>query len=121
LTYYRAYGAPDAASARAALLEARWEALADGALRDLAPAHPHLRDQLTRMDVMIWGHGMPRPRPGFLGDRPFALPGALDARIAWAHVDQSGIALFEEAQAAGVRAAEIVAQAAGVDLGESWL
>jgi hypothetical protein len=121
LTYYRAFGAPDAAATRAALVRAPWEALADEVLRDLAPAHPELREELTRMDLMIWGHGMPRPRPGFLGPRPFDPPSALDPRIAWAHVDQSGIALFEEAQARGVHAAEALAPAIGVDLGETWL
>lgn len=121
LTYYRAYGGPDAPAARAALLRAPWEELAEGVLRDLRPAHPYLRDVLTRMDLMIWGHAMPRPRPGFLGPRPFEAPAALDARIAWAHVDQPGMALFEEAQAAGVRAAEALARELGLTLGESWL
>ncbi|MGK4005777.1 FAD-dependent oxidoreductase [Sorangium sp. So ce1036] len=121
LTYYRAFGGPDVAGARAALLGAPWEALADGVLRDLAPAHPHLRDDVDRMDLMIWGHAMPRPRPGFLGARPFEPLCALDERVAWAHVDQPGMALFEEAHACGVRAAETVAAAAGIALGESWL
>jgi phytoene dehydrogenase-like protein len=121
LTYYRAHGGPDAAGARAALLGARWEALADAVLRDLAPAHPHLRDELERLDLMVWGHAMPRPRPGFLGVRPFEAPCALDERVAWAHSDQSGMALFEEAQFRGVRAAEIVGATLGLNLGASWL
>lgn len=121
LTYYRAHGGPDVAASRAALARAPWEALADEVLRDLAPAHPHLRDELTRIDLMVWGHGMPRPRPGFLGAHPFEVPCALDPRIAWAHADQSGVALFEEAQARGVRAAEALAPALGLDLGATWL
>ncbi|AUX41787.1 hypothetical protein SOCE26_032120 [Sorangium cellulosum] len=121
LTYYRAFGGPDVAAARAALLGAPWEALADGVLRDLAPAHPHLRDDVARMDVMVWGHAMPRPRPGFLGPRPFEPRCSLDERVAWAHVDQPGMALFEEAQACGVRAAEAIAGAVGIAIGESWL
>jgi phytoene dehydrogenase-like protein len=121
LTYYRAFGDPDVAAARARLAAAPWASLADGVLRDLAPAHPELREQTARMDLMVWGHAMPRPRPGFLGERPFEVPCALDERIAWAHVDQSGLALFEEAQARGVRAAEVVARAIGKDLGETWL
>ncbi|WP_437626210.1 FAD-dependent oxidoreductase [Sorangium sp. So ce1151] len=121
LTYYRAFGGPDVAAARAALLGAPWASLADGVLRDLAPAHPHLRDDVERMDVMIWGHAMPRPRPGFLGARPFEPPCALAERVAWAHVDQPGMALFEEAQACGVRAAETIAAELEVAIGESWL
>lgn len=121
LTYFRAYGEADVAAARTALVREPWETLAENVLRDLAPAHPHLHDGLERLDLMIWGHAMPRPRPGFLGATPFEVPAALDARIAWAHVDQSGMALFEEAQARGVRAAEIIARAVGVDPGETWL
>ncbi|AKT39573.1 flavin monoamine oxidase family protein [Chondromyces crocatus] len=121
LTYYRAYGSRDTIEARAALLAAPWETLAEGVLQDLAPAHPHLRDVLSRLDLMIWGHAMPRPRPGFLGERPFEAPCVLAPGIAWAHVDQTGLALFEEAQARGVRAAESLAGHLGLHLGESWL
>lgn len=121
LTYYRAYGERDVAASRAALLGLSWVELAEAVLRDLAGPHPDLRERLERIDVMVWGHGMPRPRPGFLGSRPFEAPVLLADRVAWAHVDQSGIALFEEAQARGVRAAEALAAAIGVDLGESWL
>jgi hypothetical protein len=45
----------------------------------------------------------------------------LDERIAWAHVDQSGMALFEEASTRGVAAAEALAPKLGVATGESWL
>ncbi|EYF04812.1 FAD-dependent oxidoreductase [Chondromyces apiculatus] len=121
LTYYRAFGGADTTAARSMLLGSAWEGLADGVLRDLAPAHPHLREVLGRMDLMLWGHAMPRPRPGFLGERPFETTCALGPRIAWAHVDQPGMALFEEAQARGVRAAELLAGDMGVVLGESWL
>jgi hypothetical protein len=64
---------------------------------------------------------MPRPRPGFLGSAPFAAPVLLGERVAWAHVDQTGFALFEEANLHGVRAAEHVAAAIGVDAGPSWI
>ncbi len=121
LTYYRAYGGVDVASTRARLAVAPWGALADDVLRDLAPAHPDLRAETSRMDLVVWGHAMPRPRRGFLGHRPFEVPTTLADRIAWAHVDQTGLALFEEAQARGVRAAESLADALGKDLGETWL
>jgi hypothetical protein len=42
-------------------------------------------------------------------------------RVAWAHVDQTGMALFEEAQARGVAAAEAIAPLVGASLGETWL
>jgi len=121
LTYYRAFGDAGVAAARTALLQRPWATLAEDILADLAPAHPHLRDEVSRMDVMIWGHAMPRPEPGFLGARPFTAEVLLDEKIAWGHVDQSGIALFEEAQFCGVRAAEAIARAIGKDPGESWI
>ncbi len=121
LTYYRAYGGPDVAGARASLLRAPWTNIADEVLRDLHPAHPDLRDQIERLDVCVWGHAMPRPRPGFLSDRPFEPLVMLDDRVAWAHADQPGMALFEESQASGVRAAESIASVLGVDLGPTWL
>jgi len=121
LTYYRAYGGPDVSAARNALLHAPWEDIVRDVLYDLHPAHPELREQLSRVDVCVWGHAMPRPRPGFLGDRPFEPLALLDRRVAWAHADQPGMALFEESQASGVRAAEALAPALGALLGSTWL
>jgi hypothetical protein len=120
LTYYRAFGGADVAGARRELVRASWHTLADAVLADLAPAHPNLVDELERLDVMVWGHAMPRPRPGFLPSalEPVALVGA---RVAWAHSDQAGIALFEEAQARGVAAAEAIAEKLGLAPGETWL
>ncbi len=46
---------------------------------------------------------------------------ALAPGVAWGHADTSGMALFEESQAEGVRAAEVACASAGIDLGESWL
>lgn len=121
LTYYRAFGDADTALARRRLAESPWEILAHDILADLTPAHPHLRDEIHRMDIMLWGHGMPRPSPGFLGSPAFEAPCLLAPTIAWGHVDQSGMAIFEEAQARGVRAAETLAHSIGVNLGETWL
>ncbi|MBL9028019.1 MAG: FAD-dependent oxidoreductase [Myxococcales bacterium] len=121
VTYFRAFGQADVRASRQHLLAATWESLADAVLRDLRPAHPDLFSRLERMDVVVWGHAMPRPRPGFLGERPFEAEQTLSPRVAWAHTDVSGMALFEEAQRAGVRAAELVAPRAGVELGPSWV
>ncbi len=121
LTYYRAFGDADVAHVRQTLARAPWQSLAGDVLSDLAPAHPHLREEIERMDFMLWGHGMPRPTPGFIGDPPFESPSLLAPGIAYGHVDQSGMAIFEEAQSRGVRAAEALAQSIGVRLGETWL
>ncbi len=121
LTYFRAYGEADAAAVRAMLLSKGWAGHASDVLADLSQVHPELGEQLSRIDVMLWGHAMPRPRPGFLGARPFASEPLLDDRVAWAHVDQTGFALFEEACHHGVRAAEAICTQLDVDAGASWI
>lgn len=116
LSWYKPLCAGDPVEARRGLLAATHAELAEAALRDLERAHRDLRRQVTRIDVTRWGHGMVRPTPGLLSG------GALDAlaaplaggRIRFAHSDLSGLALFEEAQDQGVRAAEQVLGALGV-------
>jgi phytoene dehydrogenase-like protein len=95
-------------AAREVLLSADWKHWAEVVLADLRPAHPDLESLVERLDVWRWGHAMVRPTPGLLRG------GALDAarrplgRLHFAHTDLSGMALFEEAQAWGVRAADAV-------------
>jgi len=123
-TYFRAFGDADVEGTRARLVSERWASLAADVLLDLAPAHPDLAETTSRLDVMVWGHAMPRPRPGFLtedGVAPFEPTPLLDARVAWAHVDRTGYALFEEANAHGVRAAEALAENLSAEIGASWL
>jgi phytoene dehydrogenase-like protein len=95
-------------AARELLLSADWKHWAVVVLADLRRAHPDLESLVERLDVWRWGHAMVRPTPGVLKG------GALEAarrpvgRLHFAHTDLSGMALFEEAQAWGVRAAEAV-------------
>ena len=106
-TWYHALAAGDPADVRRRLLAMDWRAGAELALADLERAHPTLRDCVARVDVMRYGHAMPRPEPGFLArHRPWWDAGALGGRVRWANADVSGISVFEEAQWRGVRAAE---------------
>ena len=67
---------------------------------------------------MRWGHAMVRPEPGLLWDPAFlALSRPFGASTS--PTELSGLALFEEAQDHGVRAAEEVLAASG-RRGESW-
>ena len=76
-------------------------------MADLTAAHPELRSLATGLQVMRWGHAMIRPRPGFLwGGARQAAAESLGANLHFAHSDLGGLALFEEANASGVRAAE---------------
>ena len=75
-------------------------------MRDLSRPHPDIREQVTRLDLVRWGHAMVRPRPGFVwGEARQQLLQGQD-RVLFAHADLSGYSVFEEANYRGVRAAE---------------
>jgi phytoene dehydrogenase-like protein len=107
-TWYLPLTDPSPRAARELLLSADWRHWAEVVLADLRRAHPDLEALVERLDLWRWGHAMVRPTPGLLRG------GALEAarrplgRLHFAHTDLSGMALFEEAQAWGVRAAEAV-------------
>jgi hypothetical protein len=85
---------------------ADWEALV---MADLLPAHPGLAAQAQRLEVQRWGHAMVRPTPGFMwGAAKKAARESLGRSLHFAHTDLGGMALFEEANWFGVRAAERV-------------
>ncbi|MFN7959287.1 MAG: NAD(P)-binding protein [Holophagaceae bacterium] len=118
-TWYRPFTGADCDAERARLRAMDWPACARMVMADLRPAHPDLEGLVARLDVMRWGHAMVRPTPGMIWDpevlslaRPFG-------GIHFAHTELSGIALFEEAQDHGVRAAEEVLSALG-HAGGSW-
>ncbi|HMJ16096.1 MAG TPA: FAD-dependent oxidoreductase, partial [Polyangiaceae bacterium] len=112
-TYYQPLLEPDPARARSRLSELQHADFCDAILADLNRAHADLEECVERIDVWRWGHAMVRPVPGFIwgGARQKAM--APFGRVHFAHSDLSGLALFEEAQDRGVRAAESVLAARG--------
>jgi hypothetical protein len=112
-TYYRPYTDPDPRRSREQLLSRGYAELAGAVLDDLSHAHEDLSDKLERLDVWRWGHAMIRPTPGFVWSRARRSASASIGRVHFCHSDLSGLALFEEAQDHGVRAAETVARALG--------
>jgi hypothetical protein len=112
-TWYRPYCGPDPAAGRLRLQSASWESLRDEALDDLIPAHPDLPECVDRIDARVWGHAMVRPEPGFLWDGVREAAAHPRGRVHFAAADLGGLPLFEEAQWAGVRAAEEVLAALG--------
>ena len=107
-TYYHPLCDENPREARTRLLQTDWQGWAEVTLADLSRAHPDIRDQVERLDVMRWGHAMIRPRTGFMwgqsrrdGARPFR-------SIHFAHSELSGVALFEEAFDVGLRVADEV-------------
>ncbi len=93
---------------RAKLLSLDWKELSDICLTDLSRAHPNIRELITRIDIMRWGHAMISPRPNFLWNGAREKAQEPFRNIHFAHSDLSGIALFEEAFYHGLRAAKEV-------------
>lgn len=105
-TYYWALAHQPAAEARRWLLAQDYATLRDRVLDDLSRPHPDIRDHVSRVDIMRFGHAMVRPTPGLLSNPGWrALKDGQD-RLFYAHSDLSGLPLFEEAQYRGVLAAD---------------
>jgi phytoene dehydrogenase-like protein len=121
LTWYYPLTGSDAVAERKKLLATTYEDWRAIVVADLSRAHPGIAASIERIEVLRWGHGMIRPVPGFLfgGQRTLA-QAPLQNAIHFAHSDLGGLALFEEANWHGVRAAEAVLGA--LSLGKvSWL
>jgi hypothetical protein len=113
-TYYLPLPDPDPARARTQLLGAEWRHWADLIVADLSRAHHDIAQRIERLDVWRWGHAMVRPTVGLMRGNVLAEARAPLGRLHFANTDLSGMALFEEAQHWGVRAAEaILAERAG--------
>lgn len=112
-TYYWALAQQPPADARKWLLAQSWETLRDLVLKDLSRAHPDLPECVSRVDVFRIGHAMVRPTPGFLSSPVRRAAAGVGERLYLAHSDVGGLPLFEEAQAAGVTAADAVREVLG--------
>ena len=123
ITYYRAFDDANVRATREKLLAAPREYWATEILRELAAAHPELREITQRLDVFHHGHAMIKPQPGLLWatDSPRPHVGKSFGRIRIAHADLSGMSLFEEANYRGVAAAEQAMTALGVRFASSLL
>ncbi len=113
LTWYLPLAVPNPDAARAWMLAQEWRDWASLILADLVQAHPDIESRVSRIDVMLWGHAMIRPVPGFIRGEARRRAAAPHGAIRFAHSDMSGISVFEEAQYHGVRAAEEVMRALG--------
>lgn len=105
-TYYLPLWRGEPAARRGEALAASWSHWRDVILKDLSRAHKELPERVRHIDVMVWGHAMVRPAPGFIwgGARERAASPLGD--IFFGHSDLSGFSLFEEAQHRGIAAAE---------------
>jgi len=108
ITYYRPLDHGDPRQARK---EAYTKSLADWQsmiLSDLKTMHPQLEPEIEQLDVWIWGHGMIRPKVGYIWGETRQELLQPWGNLHFAHSDMSGISIFEEAQYRGVMAAQAV-------------
>jgi protoporphyrinogen oxidase len=91
---------------RRMLLDKPWGHWRDTILNDLSRAHPDIRDCVSRIDVMRFGHAMARPIPGSIFSESRLRLTKPHGRVLFAHSDVSGFSVFEEAQYRGVTAAD---------------
>jgi hypothetical protein len=109
-TFYWALAEGNPAANRRFLLEKEWGYWKEAILADLEKVHPNVRQCVSRIDVMRFGHAMARPRPGSIFSAERKRLASLNGRLLLANSDLSGFSIFEEAQYRGVRAAEKVLQ-----------
>ena len=91
---------------REQLLSVPWSDWVALVLTDLQRAHPKIRDLVTQVDVVRWGHAMVQPYTGFIWSKTRLEARIPDRNVHFANTDLSGIALMEEAFYHGVRAAD---------------
>ncbi len=105
LTHYTPLDHLPPREARQQALARSYESWCDEVVADLERAHRGIAAHITRLDVWLWGHGMIRPAPGFIWGEARQRMSAAHAPIFFAHSDQCGISIFEEAYTRGVHAA----------------
>ena len=76
---------------------------------DLKIVHPNIEEAIEELNVMVWGHAMAKPVPGWIhGILRNELRASVGNRIHFAHTDLAGVSLFEEAFYQGLDAAKKV-------------
>lgn len=106
LTYYLPLTKETVKESRKILREKTHEELVAEIISDLDKAHKNIENYITNIDIKLWGHGMIKPKPGFIkSDKNKELSKSIDNQIFFAHTDLSGISIFEEAFDQGMRVA----------------
>ncbi len=121
LTWYQPLSDEEPRAALRRLIQTPWAETADAVLTELGGVHTDIRSRVQRLDVWHWGHGTARPTVGLHREGVFSDAMAQVGRVHFAHTDQSGMSLFEEAAWHGVRAAEEALPVLGQPVAESLL
>jgi len=110
LTYYWPHSGDAPKLARQRLFDTPWEDWLKAVLADLRRPHPRIAHSIEKIELWRWGHAMPQVAPGFLSAPERTALASLKGSLVFAHSDLSGMSLFEEANYAGVRAAQLAAR-----------
>lgn len=106
ITHYEALCGQPPAKLREWMLTQNHHQWVQRSLGALKAPHPDLSAHIKSADVWLWGHGMIRPKPGFLWGKERQLMQQHRPPIYFAHSDMSGMSLFEEAYTRGITTAE---------------
>ncbi len=107
LTYYLPLVNLPVKEARKYAREKTYEEWVKEIVTDLKKAHQDIENHITNIDIKIWGHGMIKPKPGFIfnADKDkYSMP--IDDKLFFAHTDLSGISIFEEGFSQGINVAK---------------
>ncbi len=107
LTYYLPLCTADAVTERKQALEKKHAEWVDIIFEDLKKVHNDIESQTEEINIMLWGHAMIQPLPGFIfGKARHAMAASINGNIHFAHTDIAGISIFEEAFYQGLQAAK---------------
>lgn len=105
ITWYQPLSDKSPREARMEAISTSYDTWTERIVHDLKRAHPGIADEITHLDVWLWGHGMIRPTPGFIWGKARQAAMKPLGNIFFAHSDLSGISIFEEAYTRGIQAA----------------
>jgi len=112
ITYYHPLTDQEPQAARLAAYQKNYETWVEQIVADLKRVHPDIEDCIKEINVKLWGHAMPQPRPGFLfAKERLQMQASIAGRIHPAHSDLAGISIFEEAFYQGYNASQKIIQA----------
>lgn len=116
-TFYKPLDKSEATETRHTYLRKSDEDLKKEIVADIESIYPGIESYIRYMEVRVWGHGMVSPGIGYVTSKERqAQQQAIDGRIHFAHTDDIGFSLFEEAFDIGYRVAKNIINApANVD------
>ncbi|MBL7727864.1 MAG: FAD-dependent oxidoreductase, partial [Dinghuibacter sp.] len=97
----------DTVTERKKAQQVTFEAWAERVFAQLEKVHPNIRTATEEINIMLWGHAMAQPVPGWVhGAWRKQLAEPINNRVFFAHTDVAGISIFEEAFYQGITAAQ---------------